>query len=293
MDTIWTPEFAEAGWLREITGQRVEKTDALDDVLDGPKAPSAEEQDLRGAAEHQRPAALVPQGPRPHPAETWDEMIAMAKSFRRARADPRAGPEVRGLRGVVQQPRRLRRRNDRQRRRPPTLGAPAVKAAQIIKDVATSGRADPVALDRPGGPGHASRSRPARPRSCSTGPTSTRRRRTDAADQRDDQARVAEHGLGSVPVGVSGRAGKVVGRRCQHRRLDVQASNPKQALAAALCMTRYYWQNQEAINEGLPPVTIAVLSQPVGRSRVTRSPRCCSSSWSTPPTVPRRRITRT
>ena len=36
MDTIWTPEFAEAGWLRELTGQ--EKTEALDDVLDGPKA---------------------------------------------------------------------------------------------------------------------------------------------------------------------------------------------------------------------------------------------------------------
>ena len=37
---------------------------------------------------------------------------------------------------------------------------------------------------------------------------------------------------------------------------------PKQALAAALCMTRYYWQNQEAINEGLPPVTIASYHNP-------------------------------
>ena len=34
MDTIWTPEFAEAGWLRELKG--AEKEDALDDVLDGP-----------------------------------------------------------------------------------------------------------------------------------------------------------------------------------------------------------------------------------------------------------------
>ena len=34
MDTIWTPEFAEAGWLRELKG--AEKEDALDDVLPGP-----------------------------------------------------------------------------------------------------------------------------------------------------------------------------------------------------------------------------------------------------------------
>src|SRR3954470_8497262 len=34
MDTIWTPEFAEAGWLRELKGS--EKADATDDVLPGP-----------------------------------------------------------------------------------------------------------------------------------------------------------------------------------------------------------------------------------------------------------------
>ena len=36
MDTIWTPEFAEARWPRELKGP--EQADALDDVLDGPKA---------------------------------------------------------------------------------------------------------------------------------------------------------------------------------------------------------------------------------------------------------------
>src|SRR5690349_14634930 len=35
-DTIYTPEFAEAGWLREMKG--AEKQDALDDVLPGPAA---------------------------------------------------------------------------------------------------------------------------------------------------------------------------------------------------------------------------------------------------------------
>ena len=35
MDTIYTPEFAEAGWMTEMTGV-ADKEDALDDVLDGP-----------------------------------------------------------------------------------------------------------------------------------------------------------------------------------------------------------------------------------------------------------------
>ena len=44
--------------------------------------------------------------------------------------------------------------------------------------------------------------------------------------------------------------------------ISAYSKYPKQALAAALCMTRYYWQNQEAINEGLPPVTIASDNSP-------------------------------
>ena len=44
--------------------------------------------------------------------------------------------------------------------------------------------------------------------------------------------------------------------------ISAYSKYPKQALAAALCMTRYYWQNQEAINEGLPPVTIASYHNP-------------------------------
>ena len=67
MDTIWTPEFAEAGWLRELKG--AEKEDALKDVLDGPKTSVQwKGKTVRRAAEHQRAAALVPQGSRPQAA---------------------------------------------------------------------------------------------------------------------------------------------------------------------------------------------------------------------------------
>src|SRR6188472_1430154 len=34
MDTIWTPEFAEAGWLRKLKGSKLQQ--ATDDVLPGP-----------------------------------------------------------------------------------------------------------------------------------------------------------------------------------------------------------------------------------------------------------------
>ncbi len=60
----------------------------------------------------------------------------------------------------------------------------------------------------------------------------------------------------SVYPGVPGRS-SVGGAN-----IGVSAYGPRPDLAvqAAVCMTRPYWQNQEAINEGLPPVLVARLS---------------------------------
>ena len=69
----------------------------------------------------------------------------MAKKLPAERGQhPRAGQQVRGLRRLVQQPRRLRRRRDRQcRGRARRSTRRRSRPPQIIKDVATSGRADP------------------------------------------------------------------------------------------------------------------------------------------------------
>src|SRR6478736_3553892 len=143
MDTIWTPEFAEAGLLREPA--TTEKEDALDDVLDGPKS-SVQWKDKTYAIPLNTNVQLLwyRKDLVPKPPETWDEMIAMAKKL----------PPVKG--NILEQGQKYEGYtvwfnnlvasaggtivNAEGR---PTLNDKAVEAAKIIKDVATSGRSDP------------------------------------------------------------------------------------------------------------------------------------------------------
>ncbi len=73
---------------------------------------------LRRAAEHERAAALVPQGPRPEPARDVgrDDRDGQGAPGPRG-PHPGAGQPLRGLRRVVQQPRRLGRRQRSSTRR--------------------------------------------------------------------------------------------------------------------------------------------------------------------------------
>ena len=51
-------------------------------------------------------------------------------------------------------------------------------------------------------------------------------------------------------------------------------------------MTSEKWQNQEAINEGLPPVMNKRPTTTRRSARSTRSPTCCATSSRTPVTRP-------
>ena len=140
------------------------------------------------------------------------------------------------------------------------LGQPAVVAAQTIKDVANSGRADPSLSTDQEDQGRPDVSRPARRRSCSTGPTCTPRP-DGRQDQRGDQDVFQNLGWAPYPAvypsvpGQSSVGGANIG---------VSAYGPISGAAtqAAICMTRSYWENQEAINEGLPPVTVTSYTNP-------------------------------
>src|ERR1044072_3281152 len=143
MDTIWTPEFAEAGWLRQLTG--TEEQQALQDVLDGPKA----------SVQWKKKTYAIPLNTNvqllwyrkdlaPNPPETWDEMIAMAKKLPAGEGNIlEQGQKYEGY--VVWFNNLVSSAGgtivNAQGR--PTLKDPAVKAAQIIHDVATSGLSDP------------------------------------------------------------------------------------------------------------------------------------------------------
>src|SRR3954468_11406799 len=172
MDTIWTSEFAAAGWLREMKG--ADKTDALDDVLAGPAQSVLYKNKVYGIPLNTNAQLLwYRKDLVPNPPKTWDEMVAMAKKL----------PAKEGLieeqgnhyEGYVVWFNNLVNSaggtivNTQGR---PTLGAPAVKAAQIITTSSPPGartrRCPPSRRIRTG-----SRSRPARRRSSSTGRTCT------------------------------------------------------------------------------------------------------------------------
>jgi multiple sugar transport system substrate-binding protein len=260
MDTIWTPEFAEAGWLRKLEG--AERREAINDVLPGPLK-SVEWKGGIYAVPLNTNAQLLwyRKDLVPRPPKTWDEMIAMAKKL----------PANEGL--IQEQGNRYEGyvvwfnnlvssaggkivNEDGT----PALDQTAVRAAQIIKDVATSGRADP---------------------SLST--------------NQEDQARLAfEAGRGAFMLNwpfvyASARAAaeespvaKKVFENMGYARwpgvdpgkpsrvsigganigISVFGKNPELATQAAICMTDRKWQDEEAITEGLPPVMNASYDDP-------------------------------
>jgi multiple sugar transport system substrate-binding protein len=265
MDTIWTPEFAEAGWLRELTG--AEQEDALDDVLPGPKA-SVQWEGKTYAVPLNTNAQLLwyRKDLVPKPPETWDEMIEMAKKLPAGEGNileqgqkyegyvvwfnnlvASAGGEIVNAEGR------------------PVLDDTAVKAAQIIRDVANSGRVD--------------------------GSLST---------AQEDQARLAfEAGKGAFMLNwpyvyaaarTSAESSPVAKKvfenmgfarwpgvnKGEPSKVSIGGANigvsdtgkdPKLATQAALCMTSRKWQDAEAINEGLPPVMNASYDDPKVREQ--------------------------
>ncbi len=156
MDTIWTAGVRRGRLAARAHGRReggrarrrARRTDGVGAVGG---------QDLRDPAEHQRPTAVVPQGPRAQAARDLgrdDRDGEEAPSRPRATSSSRArSTRATSSGSTTSSPRPAGRSSTP--RASPTLDDTAVKAAQIIKDVATSGRLRPVAVDDAGGPGAA------------------------------------------------------------------------------------------------------------------------------------------
>ncbi len=177
MDTIWTAEFAAAGWLKPITGA-ARQAGAPGSASDRRPVGRVPGDAVRGAAEHQRAAAVVPQGParvdRPAaPDDLGADHRRRQEAAGERRPDRGAGPAVRGLHRVVQQRPGLGGRRGRQR--PGQAGARQARGRGGDDHQGRRRRRDaPIPRCRPiRRIRDASPSKPATPRSCSTGPTST------------------------------------------------------------------------------------------------------------------------
>jgi multiple sugar transport system substrate-binding protein len=252
MDTIWTPEFAEAGWLRELKG--TEKQEATDDVLPGPLQ-SVEWKGKVYAVPLNTNAQLLwyRKDLVPTPPKTWDEMIAMAKKLpagegliqeQGARYEgyvvwfnnlvSSAGGKIVNADGT------------------PALDQTAVRAAQIIKEVATSGRADPsLSTDQEDQgrlafeAGHGA--------FMLNWPYVYAAARTDAATSPVTKKVFENLGWARWP-GVDPDKPSRVSIGGANIGISNYGRHPDLATQAAICMTSRKWQDQEAIVEGLPPV---------------------------------------
>ncbi len=144
MDTIYTPEFAEAGWMKEMTG--ADKQDALDDVLPGPAASVTWKNKVYGIPTNTNVQLLwYRKDLVPTPPKTWDEMIAMAKKLPAGEGNIlEQGQKYEGYVVWFNNLVASARRHDRQRRRASRRSTRTrSRPRTIIHDVATSGRADP------------------------------------------------------------------------------------------------------------------------------------------------------
>ena len=144
LDVIFTPEFAEAGWIKKFEGANAAQ--AKRGMLAGPLR-SASWKGAVYAVPYNSNAQLLwyRKDLVPKPPTTWDELIAMAKKLPAKQGlIQEQGARYEGLvvwfntlvnsaGGRVVDPRTGK----------PSLDKSAVEAARIIRDVARSGRADP------------------------------------------------------------------------------------------------------------------------------------------------------
>jgi len=260
MDTIWTAEFAAAGWLKPITGAA--RLQALQGVL-----PIAAQ-----SAEYKGTLYAVPLNTNAQllwyrkdlvktPPTMWAQLISDAQKLPASdglieeQGQQYEGYTVWFNSVLASAGGQVVNAQDQ-----PVLGKPAVEAATIIHDVATSGRADPSLSTDQEDQGRLA-FEAGKAAFMLNWPYVYAAGRTDAATSATTKHVWQNMGWAPYPSVYPGVPGKssVGGANIG---VSAYSKYPKQALAAALCMTRYYWENQEAINEGLPPVTIASYTNP-------------------------------
>lgn len=264
MDTIWTAEFAAAGWLQKITGAN--RQEALQGVLPI-AAQSAEYKGGLYAVPLNTNAQLLwyrkdllAKIHQPVPT-TWAQIISDAQKLPASEGlIEEQGQQYEGYTVWFNSVLASAGGEVVNQQDQPVLGQKAVLAAQVIKDVATSGRADPSLSTDQEDQGRLA-FEAGKAAFLLNWPYVYAAGRTDA--KTDPVTKQVFENMGWAPYpgvypGVPGKSsvgGANIG-------VSAYTKYPKQALAAALCMTRYRWENQEAINEGLPPVTIASYSNP-------------------------------
>jgi multiple sugar transport system substrate-binding protein len=256
LDVVWTAEFGEAGWVKEWTGQN--KAAASNGVLPGPLKTATWHGKLYAAPFNSNTQLLwYRKDLVKTPPTTWSQMIQMASKLPRTQNKIEVqGAQYEGYMvwfnslvhsagGTILTP----------DGKNVALGPPAMKAVQVIDDLAHSPAADP-----------------------------------SISNEMEDQARLAfESGKAAFELnypfvypsaksdvpkifknmgyalwpGVNpGQAGKGVSIGGSNLGVGAYTKHPAQAFAAAICLRNEKNQIRNAVLGGLPPVTGSLYDNP-------------------------------
>lgn len=253
MDVIWTAEFAEAGWIREWTGQ--DKAEVTKGTLAGPLQTATYQGRLYGAPANTNTQLLWYRKDLVRtPPKTWDEMISMATKMPKAGRIEVQGRQYEGLtvwfNSLLQSAGGSVLKGTDQ----VSLGPPAERAAQIMRRLASSSAADPslsaqqedqnrLAFEQ--GTAAFEVNYPFVYPSAKENAPQIFKNMGYAPWPRVDASKPPKVSIGGLNIGVS-----------------AYSKHPAEAFAAAACMRDPASEKVAAIKGGLPPTLSAVYDDP-------------------------------
>ncbi|PRX44243.1 carbohydrate ABC transporter substrate-binding protein (CUT1 family) [Prauserella shujinwangii] len=257
LDVTWVPEFAEAGWVEEWTGE--DKAEATEDVLPGPLETATWDGKLYAATKNTNVRLLwYDDRITPEPPKTWDEMIAMSRELKR-QGKPHeilfTGAQYEGL--VVTYNSLVESAGGRilsEDGQSVVMDQGAVRALEILREVSASGLTDPsltnmkedeVRLAFQGGGGAFQLNWPYVYASY-------------AAEKPDDLAHFQWAPYPSVLPGQAGRT--TIGG--YNLAVSASSRHKPEAFEAALCLRSAENQKFSALNDGVPPTIESVYTDP-------------------------------
>lgn len=263
MDVTWTAEFAEAGWIREITGPA--KAEATQGILQPPIDTATWKDKLYGVPKHTNVQILwFRESLVPNPPSTWDEMLQQAAALKAAGKPYEIGFTGAQYEGYVVGFNTLLNSFGgalvNEDGTQATVDDKTVQALALLKKFATSGLAS-KSLSNAQEPEVFADMQLGRSAFILNWPYVLSAMRTAAATG-DAQSKLIADDLGFAPYPavVPGQKPKVTLGGMNYA-VSTYSKHPDEALEAAMCLRSPAHQLETALEAGDPPVAESVFEQ--------------------------------
>lgn len=263
MDVTWTAEFAEAGWIRELTGDQV--TAATEGTLEKPLETAKWKDKLYGVPKHTNVQllwyrkSLVPEAPR-----TWDQLMQMSQKLKDEGKTYQIAFTAAQYEGYVVNVNNMLSAygatfvNEDSTKA--TLDDKAVQGLTLLNKLATSGLTS-ASLSNAQEPEVFADLQAGRAAFALNWPYVLSAMRT--AGESDPKSKEVADDLGYAPFPTvkEGEDPKVTLGGMNYA-VSTYSKHPKEAFEAGMCLRRADHQLQTALEAGDPPVLKAVFDEP-------------------------------